>query len=35
MSDPDPTDVIPTMIPPIMPIATVGRGRTLDVVDDA
>jgi hypothetical protein len=27
ISDPEPTDVIPTMTPPIMPIATVSSGR--------
>ena len=29
MSDPDPTEVIPTMSPPTMPTATVGRGRAV------
>jgi hypothetical protein len=27
ISDPEPTEVIPTMIPPIIPIATVRTGR--------
>jgi hypothetical protein len=27
--DPEPTDVMPTMTPPMMPISTVGMGRTV------
>ena len=30
MSEPDPTDVIPTMIPPTIPMAIVATGRTGD-----
>jgi len=29
ISEPDPTEVIPTMTPPTMPMATVARGRSV------
>ncbi len=29
ISEPDPTDVMPTMMPPSMPMITVGTGLTL------
>jgi hypothetical protein len=35
MSDPDPTDVIPTIIPPTTPMMSVGNGSDLQVVDDS